>query len=228
MMISLIIPFRNEKESIQTLFTDCVAVLDSLGTAYEIVFVDDGSDDGGGEIARTLAEGHENVKFFRNPVLLGKGGALSAGLTKASGDRIIFIDADFQNNPSDIPRFLRMLEEGNDLVNGWRKNQTADALTRLYTRSFNWFLRTFLGSPFHDENCGYKIFRRSVLDKVSFYAADFRMFPLAVRKAGFRVAEMPIVDRPKIYGHSKFGPFKFIGGVRDIFLFVVFRKRWLK
>lgn len=225
-MLSVIIPFRDEKESLPILYQDLIGTLGKTGEDFELIFIDDGSEDGGGEAVMKLAEADSNIKFFRNPLAAGKGGALAAGLERSSGDTIIFLDADLQDDPAHIPEFLKLLRSGNDLVNGWRANRTPGPLIRAYGLAFNWLLRIFFLSPFHDENCGYKAFKKSVLGKVNFYPNDFRMFALVVHKAGFKTAELRLTDRPRIYGRSKFGPFKFVGGIRDILLFIFFRRRW--
>lgn len=226
-MISVIVPFKNEKESLRTLYADLLEALKNSGE-FEVVFVDDGSEDEGGLVAQKMAEADPRVKFFRNMTSFGKGSALACGIKESKGEVLVFIDADLQDRPAEITRFIATLNSGYDLVNGHRVNRVSNKSALLYSKIFNWFLRVFLGSPFHDENCGFKAFRRSVLEKVTFYPDDFRMFPLAVYRGGFKVTEIEIVHRPRVFGKSKFGPFKFLNGIRDVFLFITRYGFWKK
>lgn len=218
-MISIIVPFKNEKESLKTLYADLLYALEKSGE-FEVVFVDDGSDDQGGLVAQGLTEDDTRVKFFRNTLSFGKGSALALGLKESRGEKIVFIDADLQDSPAEIPRFIAGLDSGYDLVNGHRVSRVGNKSAIIYSRAFNWFLRTFLRSPFQDESCGFKAFRRSVLEKTQFYPDDFRMFPLAVYRAGFKVSEIEITHRPRVFGKPKFGAFKFLHGIRDVLLFI--------
>lgn len=218
-MISVVVPFKNEKESLRTLYEDVLEALKKSGD-FEIIFVDDGSEDEGGLVAQKISESDSRVRFFRNTLSFGKGSALALGIKEGRGETFVFIDADLQDSPAEIPRFIATLNSGYDLVNGHRVNRVSNKSAILYSKIFNWFLRAFLGSPFHDENCGFKAFRRSLLERVTFYPDDFRMFPLAAHRSGLKVTEIEIAHRPRVFGRSKFGPFKFLNGIRDVLLFM--------
>ena len=215
-MISIIIPFFNEEKNIVLLFKELGDVMEKTGRKYEIIFVDDGSTD------RSLAVIQEaikkvlgvkgTVKVLEQRKRFGKGEALVTGLKHAEGEICMFMDADLQDNPEDIPKFLKKIDEGSDLVNGARTVRKDNEIIKFYSKLGNLFLRYFLRSPFTDINCGFKAIRKSVLDEITLYGNNFRFLPVAAYLKGFKVNEVAVENRMRIHGKSKFGKSKaFIG-----------------
>ncbi len=215
-MITVIIPFYNEAESLLVLINRLIKTADKMGEPYEIVMVDDGSTDNPQEQIRQLPS-NIYIKFVCHQRRMGKGKALQTGIGNAAGEIIALMDADLQDDPADLPKFFRKISDGYDLVNGIRTKRQDSWLIKIYSRTAKKFLQLFLHSPFTDINCGYKMFRKKVLDKVPLYGNNFRFLPLAAYYQGFKVTEIPIVNHPRIYGRSKFGPGKLAGGVFDTF-----------
>lgn len=210
-MISVIIPFYNEKENLPVLVGKLSRELQRLKKDYEIVLVDDGSSDGGGT---GLAS--EKVRLLLHRSRFGKGQALKTGLDASGGDLIVFMDADLQDDPKDLGRLLKKIDQGYDLVNGIRNNRHREnVLLGSYSLFAERFLKFFLNSPYTDINCGFKAFRKSVTKEFVFYGNNFRFFPLGVFYAGFRVTEVPVTNNRRLHGKSKFGPGKLLIGIFD-------------
>lgn len=214
-MISIIIPFHNEKENLPLLMEKLFKVLKKINVLWEIVLVDDGSTDG----FKSFCLKEKNIQkivLVRHRKRLGKGEALKTGIENSKGEIIVFMDADLQDDPNDLPKFLDKINQGYDLVNGRRINRKDNFLVKFYSKIAQWFLKVFLHSPFSDINCGFKAFRRKVLEDFVFYGNNFRFFPLAVYYHGFKVTEVPVINHPRRYGVSKYGPLKLLGGVIDM------------
>lgn len=217
-MLSIIIPFYNEEKNLPILIDQLIKVLGPLRKEWEIILVDDGSEDNSKLKCQNakLEHKNQNLKIISHKKRLGKGQALKTGIENARGEILVFMDADLQDDPNDLPKFLKKIEEGYDFVNGVRINRQENWLVRLYSRLAAFFLKTFLHSPYSDINCGFKAFKRDVLREYVFYGNNFRFFPLAVFYQGFKVSEVPVTNRPRFYGQSKFGAKKIIGGVFDM------------
>ncbi len=215
-MLSIIIPFYNENESLPQLYIELTAELKKSGE-YEIVFVDDGSSDGSFDVVNSIAKKDSHVELVRNRSRLGKGNALTRGIAASRGQTLIFMDADLQDDPQDIAQFLKKLDAGFDLVNGVRVTRKDNLIIRTYSRLANWFLRAFVHSPFTDINCGFKALRRVVLDEVVLYGNNFRFLPVAAHISGFAVSEIAVHNRERTYGKSKFGIGKIFVGFFDTF-----------
>ncbi len=215
-MLSIIIPFYNEKESLPVLYAELTTELKKHGT-YEIVFVDDGSSDDSFYVADSIVQKDSRVQLIRNRTRLGKGNALTRGIAVSRGDVLIFMDADLQDDPQDISQFLKKLGAGFDLVNGMRVTRKDNLVIRAYSKAANWFLRAFVHSPFTDINCGFKVLRRAVLDEVVLYGNNFRFLPVAAHISGFAVSEIAVHNRERTYGKSKFGIGKIFVGFFDTF-----------
>lgn len=208
-MISIVIPFFNEKENLPVLIDKIQLQLEKLKEDYELILVDDGSDDG------ATIKG-KNVKVVRHRKRMGKGNALKTGVDQATGDTIVFMDADMQNDPKDLPLFLKKINAGYDLVNGIRMGRHSENFVLgVYSFLAEKFLRVFLDSPYSDINCGFKVFKKSVLTDFVFYGNNFRFFPLGVYYAGFKVTEIPVINNRRLTGKSKFGPGKLVAGIFD-------------
>ena len=211
-MISIIIPFYNEAESLPILIDQLINQLDRIKKEYEIVLVDDGSDDA---FASKLKVKSEKLKVISHRKRLGKGQALKTGIENSVGDVIIFMDGDLQDDPKDINKLLKKLDEGYDLVNGIRGNRQENSVIKIYSKVASWFLKTFLHSPFTDINCGFKAFKRKVIQDFVFYGNNFRFFPLATYLNGYKVTEISVVNNQRKFGKTKFGKSKIFVGILD-------------
>jgi glycosyltransferase involved in cell wall biosynthesis len=211
-MLSIIIPFYNESESLPTLIKRIVEVGKKLNEDYEIILINDGSTD---KFISTVHSLPSTVKLISHRKRFGKGEALATGVKNARGDVIIFMDGDLQDEPTDIPLFLKKIEEGYDFVNGSRQKRNDKSIVKIYSFLAKQFLKTFLHSPYTDINCGFKAFRKEVITDFIFYGNNFRFFPLAAYYQGYRVTEMPVINNPRKYGISKFGITKIFIGIFD-------------
>jgi len=211
-MISVIIPFYNEKDSLVILQNKLKKSLTLLKKEYEIIFVDDGSNDNG--ISRIKADGRL-IKTVRLRKRLGKGNALKVGLENSTGDVVVFMDADLQDDPDDLKKFVKKIEDGYDFVNGIRIGRKDGRLVKIYSKLAAKFLRKFLNSPFTDINCGFKAFKREAIGSFTFYGNNFRFLPLDVFYNGFRVTEVEVKNNERTYGESKYGPTKLVAGIFD-------------
>lgn len=213
-MISVIIPFHNEKENLPELIPTLRKELDSLDK-YEIILVDDGSTDNYHSSLTPFVD-KEKVHLVKMGRQMGKGRALNAGLDRSKGEFVVFMDADLQDDPADLATFKAKLDEGFDLVNGYRHNRKDNPVIKMYSKTAGWFLKTFLNSPFTDINCGFKMFRSHLLHDLPIYGNNFRFFPLAAFYEGYSVAEVKVNNRPRIHGSSKFGMSKLFIGLIDM------------
>lgn len=215
-MISIIIPFYNEKENIPLLLEEIENVKKNIKDDIEVILVDDGSSDNYQlSMINNQEKNNNKIRLIRHRKRFGKGRALQTGLDHARGEIIGFMDADLQDDPQDLIKFLEKINNGHDLVNGVRKERKDSLAVKIYSRIANWFLKTVLHSPYSDINCGYKVFRRDVLKEMVFYANNFRFFPLAVFLQGYKVTEININNRPRKFGVSKFGTRKLFVGIFD-------------
>jgi glycosyltransferase involved in cell wall biosynthesis len=206
--ISVVLPVYNEAGSLPDLIPDITRVLGQLGRPYEIIAVDDGSSDGSLRILQRLQEDHPQlriVEFRRN---FGQTAAFDAGFDYARGEIIVTMDADGQNDPADIPRLLKVMEEGDyDLVNGWRKNRKEPFLTRrLPSMVANWLITGASDIHLHDRGCSLKAMRRDLVKQMNLYGELHRFIPEIASLIGVQVAEVPVADRPRRVGESKYGP----------------------
>jgi len=207
MDLSLIIPVYNEEENLQALFDAICAAVKPLGRAWEVVFIDDGSTDASLGILRHLAtQEPENVRvivFRRN---FGQTAAIAAGLDNSRGDIIILMDADLQNDPQDIPMLLNKLDEGYDVVSGWRKLRKDNALTRTLPSVLANALISFVtGVHLHDYGCTLKAYRRSALEGFRLYGEMHRFIPVFAHSIGARITEIPVRHHPRRFGKTKYG-----------------------
>lgn len=214
--ISVVIPLLNEEESLRTLYHEIQTSLDDVAQPWEILFVDDGSMDGSIAIIEELHAADPRVRAIQFRRNFGKSAALSAGFTAAQGDVVFTMDADLQDDPVEIPRFLAKLDEGYDLVSGW-KYPRLDPRTKTWpSRLFNWATGQLSGIRLHDFNCGFKAYRREVTQEVDLYGELHRYVPVLAHWRGFRVTEIKVHHRPRRYGRSKFGAARFLRGFFDL------------
>ncbi len=217
--ISIVVPAMNEQENISLLYAQLVSLLDQLGKPYEIIFVDDGSTDNTFNVMKSLYEEHPDivrvVRFRKN---FGKTPALVAGFGLAHGDVVFTMDGDLQDDPQEIPRYLEKLDEGYDLVTGW-KFPRLDPISKTFpSRVFNGLVNKVTGVHLHDINCGFKAYRREVIEDqhLKLYGDFHRFIPVIAASRGFRVAEIKVRHHPRKFGVSKFGARRFAQGLIDL------------
>jgi len=230
MDISLVIPLLNEVESLDELNDWIHRVMSDNKLSYELIMIDDGSSDGSWEKIREIRKRNPAVrglKFRRN---YGKSAALQVGFQMAKGDVVVTMDADLQDNPEEIPEMRRMiLEEGFDLVSGWKKKRYDPVLSKnLPSKLFNWAARRLSGIKLHDFNCGLKAYRRSVVKSIEVYGEMHRYIPVLAKSSGFKnIGEKVVQHQERKYGVTKFGMERFINGFLDL-LSVTFVTRFGK
>jgi glycosyltransferase involved in cell wall biosynthesis len=226
--VSIVIPVKDEEQSIGPLYEGLTAQMRQLGDSYEIVFVDDGSRDGSFAAMRDLHQRDPHVKAVRLRRNFGKTPALLAGFKIAGGDVVFTMDADLQDDPTEIPHFLEKLAEGYDLVSGW-KYPRHDPITKTIPSFF--FNRVLVarttGVRLHDINCGFKAYRREVLDDIKLYGELHRFIPVLAQQRGFRITEIKVHHHKRKYGRSKFGGRRFLRGFLDL-LMVLFLMSYLR
>jgi glycosyltransferase involved in cell wall biosynthesis len=224
-VISVVIPVHDEERSVALLYDELASALDPLGRPWEAVFVDDGSTDGTfGQLTR-LHAGRENVRVVRLRRNFGKAAALDAGFNEAAGDIVVTIDGDLQDDPSEIPRLLAKLDEGYDLVSGWKARRRDPITRRILSRVFNGVAGRVSGLRLHDLNCGLKAYRADVLHGIQLYGELHRYIPVLAHYRGYRVAELPVNHRPREHGRSRYGVERYVRGFLDL-LTVTFMGRY--
>ncbi|HEX3247689.1 MAG TPA: glycosyltransferase family 2 protein [Chloroflexota bacterium] len=215
--LSVIVPVFNEEECLPRLHDELRPVMESLGSSYEIIYVDDGSRDGSLDFLRTLAERESQVRVIRFRRNFGQTAALAAGMDQARGDILVFLDADLQNPPGEIPKLLAKLDEGYDVVSGWRKNRQDAALMRKFpSRLANALISWVSGVHLHDYGCTLKAYRRDVMENVRLYGEMHRFIPAYAFWAGANVTEIPVEHRARAAGYSKYGINRTVKVVLDL------------
>ena len=219
MDVSVVIPLFNERESLPELKSRIDKVMSEEGLSYEILMIDDGSTDGSWVCIRELAAADARVKGIRFRRNYGKSAALFCGFEKAQGDLVATMDADLQDAPEELPEMRRMiLEEGYDLVSGWKRHRKDNALTKnLPSKLYNATARRITGIKLHDMNCGLKMYRKDVVKSIEVYGEMHRYIPYLAKNAGFtRIGEKEVHHEKRKYGKSKFGMERFINGFLDL------------
>ncbi len=214
---TVIVPVLNEEDNIPILHEALTAAL--RGRDYELIFVDDGSVDGSPQVLRSLAESDEEhvtvIEFRRN---FGQTTAIAAGIDYSSGEVIVLIDADMQNDPSDIPMMLDKIDEGFDVVSGWRMDRKDPFLTRRFpSRVANWLISRVTGVPLHDYGCTLKAYRRDVLQGFRLYGEMHRFIPAYAGSVGARIVEVPVKHHPRLHGKANYGLERTVKVLLDLF-----------
>lgn len=216
--ISFIIPVFNEAETLAVLYEDIAQSMSKESvTSFEVIFIDDGSRDASWEQITQIARKHPKhiraIKFRRN---FGKAQALSTGFSLSRGDLIFTLDADLQDDPAEIPKFIRKIDEGFDLVSGWKMKRHDPFSKTIPSKIFNRVVRMVSGVKLHDFNCGFKAFRREVLGSLQIYGELHRYIPVLAHNQGFRVGEVGVVHHPRKFGKSKYGWERYSRGFLDL------------
>ena len=218
MDISIVIPFLDEAESLPELAEWIQRVVDENHLSYEMIMVDDGSSDNSWQVVEDLRKKNPNIKGIKLQRNYGKSAALNEGFRAAQGDIVITMDADLQDSPGEIPELRRMiLEEGYDLVSGWKKRRHDPLSKTLPSRFFNWFTTKVSKIKLHDFNCGLKAYKLKVVKSIEVYGEMHRYIPLLAKWAGFKkIGEKVVEHRARKYGKSKFGMARLITGGLDL------------
>lgn len=215
--LSFVIPLLNEQSTLCELVDRIESVCQSNAiTPFEILLIDDGSSDESWNEIERLAKSKSTVHGIRFRRNFGKAAALSAGFRQATGKIIITMDADLQDDPKEIPRMLAKLDEGYDVVSGWKQRRFDPWHKRWPSKVFNGILRYFSRLPLHDFNCGFKAYRKDVLEEISLYGEMHRFIPVLAAARGFRVAEITVEHHPRLHGQSKYGWSRIPKGLMDL------------
>jgi dolichol-phosphate mannosyltransferase len=224
-VISVVVPLFNEEHSLGALYHEIAAVLDSQPEPYEVVFVDDGSTDGSMAVLERLHAETTSVVVVHLRRNFGKAAALQAGFLEARGDVVVTMDADLQDDPAEIPQLLAKLDEGFDLVSGWKTRRNDPWSRRVLSKVFNWATAVVSGVRLHDVNCGLKAYKAEVLKGMRIYGELHRFIPVLASYRGFRVAEVSVNHRAREHGRSRYGLSRYLRGFFDL-LSVTFMGRY--
>ena len=214
--LSIIVPVFNEEGSLEELHRQITSVETETNQAFEIIFVEDGSKDNSWNVLKKIATANNNVKCIRFRRNFGKAAALRAGAAETTSPLVITIDADLQDDPAEIPRFIEALGEDYDLISGWKKNRNDPLGKTLPSKVFNWLIGLMTGVKLHDHNCGFKLYRREIFDEVKLYGEMHRFVPVLATAKGFRVKEIPVNHRAREHGVSKYGLERLPKGFLDL------------
>jgi glycosyltransferase involved in cell wall biosynthesis len=224
-VISVVVPVHDEERSVALLYEELEAALEPGREPWEAVFVDDGSTDGTFAALTRLHARTPNTRVVRLRRNFGKSTALAAGFAQAEGETIVTIDGDLQDDPAEIPQLLAKLEEGFDLVSGWKTRRRDPSRRRILSRIFNSVTGRVSGLRLHDMNCGLKAYRAEVVRGLALYGELHRFIPVLAHYRGFRIAELPVNHRPRTHGRSRYGMERYLRGFLDL-LTVTFMGRY--
>ncbi len=214
--ISVVVPVHNEERTVALLFEELQAALEPLDRPWEVLFVDDGSVDGTFAALTRLHSQHEEVRVVRLRRNFGKAAALQAGFIQSRGEVVVTIDGDLQDDPAEIPRLLAKLEEGFDLVSGWKTQRQDSWRRRWLSKIFNFTASRMSGLHLHDMNCGFKAYRSEVVKGLRLYGELHRFIPVLAHYRGYRIAELPVNHRPRNHGRSRYGVERYLRGFFDL------------
>ncbi len=226
MTISVVIPFYNEEGSLKELYAQLTEALGGMAVEYELIFVDDGSRDSSNALVCELRREDPRVRLITFRRNQGKSAALSIGFQASRGEYVVTMDADLQDDPHEIPHLLSKLQEGYDLVSGWKKRRHDPLTKTVPSRIFNAVTGVMSGIRLHDFNCGLKIYRREVVKELSVYGERHRFLPVLAHTQGFRVAEVAVQHHARRFGRTKFGAYRYIAGFFDL-ITLLFRMKFL-
>jgi glycosyltransferase involved in cell wall biosynthesis len=202
--VSAIVLVYNEVDSVEPLHRELLGVLDALGTSFEVLYIDDGSNDGSTERLGQIASRDDRVRVISFRRNFGQTAAVQAGIDHSRGAVLVFLDGDMQNDPHDIPHLLRKIDEGYDVVSGWRRDRRDDPTRVLPSKIANWVIGRVTGVALSDFGCTLKAYRREVVDDVRLYGEMHRFIPVYASVVGARITELPVHHRPRTYGKSKY------------------------
>jgi len=226
-VVSVVIPAKNEAESVSTLTKNISTVLKKMKVQYEIIFIDDGSTDDTLETLIALHKKDKHVKVIALRGNWGKSMALEAGFQYAKGDIIFTMDADLQDDPKEIPNFIKKLNQGYDLVSGWKKVRHDPPSKVIPSRVLNFVIRKVTGVNVHDTNCGFKAYKREVVEAITLYGEQYRFIPILAAKQNYKVGEIEVHHHKRKFGKSKFGVGRNVKGLLDL-LTIIFLTGYIR
>lgn len=215
-MISIIIPFYNEEGSLPLFLEELQKVMEELSYHHELIFVNDGSTDSGSMIIENARNENKRIHLYTHRKRFGKGKTLATGFLHSKGDIAVFIDADLQNDPKDLPKFIEKIALGYEFVNGYRKIRNDGFDKTLPSKIYNTLVNSLFSLPIHDINCGFKAMKREVLDSIQLYGDNYRILPILAKYEGFRITEIEVLHHPRKYGSSKYGAARLLFGLFDM------------
>ena len=223
--ISIVIPAYNEAESLLLLCDEIAIVMKSITDNYEIIIVNDGSSDKTQEVIEKLFQDNKGyIKGIQFRSNFGKASALKAGFSEACGKIIFTMDADLQDDPKEIPNFISKINDGYDLVSGWKQNRKDSFIKNGSSKFFNFITSFFSKIKLHDFNCGFKAYKSEVAKGLDLYGQLHRYIPVIVGNQGYKITEIPIHHRKRKFGKSKYGPVRFLNGFLDLLTVMILTK----
>ncbi len=225
MNVSFVIPLFNEEDSLEELTRRISVQVNNLKLDFELIYIDDGSTDKSFDILKDLHKKYNQIKIIRFNRNFGKSAALSEGFNRAKGDIVITMDADLQDDPAEIPNLINSINDGNDLVSGWKQKRNDPISKTIPSKFFNFVTRVLTGIKIHDFNCGLKAYRNQVIKSIPVYGELHRYLPVLAHWLGYKVDEIPVKHHARKYGSSKFGLKRFFNGFFDL-LTVLFITRF--
>lgn len=216
MDLSLVIPVKEESENLPQLMREIVAALAPTGYEYEVIAIDDGSRDSTWEVLEQLSKEYNFLQGYRFQFNCGKAAALALGFSKARGKFVATLDGDLQDDPLEIPKMIKLLDEGYDLVSGWKIRRLDPWHKTWPSKLFNLTVSAVCGKRLHDFNCGIKVYRSSVVRFIQLYGDYHRFIPVMAKWQGFRITEMPVAHRARVHGVSKYGVSRLVSGFLDL------------
>ena len=228
MKISIIIPIYNEQDSIKALINSLSILMDNGDNQiYEIILIDDGSTDKSLEILQSEISNFNNMKIIQLLKNYGQTAAISAGIDNATGDILVIMDADLQNDPADIPSIIRKLDDGYDVVSGWRKKRKDKYITRILpSKIANWVISKISGVKLHDYGCSLKAYRKDILKNVKLYGEMHRFIPIYIAWQGGRITEISVNHHARKYGKSKYGLMRTFSVIADLIFIKYMEKQF--
>ena len=216
MDISVVIPVYNEQDNVTILHNELKKILDNLNKSYEIIFIDDGSTDSTSKRIEELNKKDNKVRLISFARNFGKASALMAGFKESKGSIVFTMDGDLQDDPKEIPRFIAEINKGYDLVNGWKFRRYDPITKTLPSKFFNWLTRKITKVNVHDSNCGFKAYRRKVIQNIKIHGELHRYIPSLANWKGYKVTEIKVEHHPRKYGKSKYGVERLMKGFLDL------------
>ena len=223
-MISVIVPALNEGEGLNSFYDELIKYLPKISKTYELIFIDDGSSDTTLDVMKTLAQKDTNIRILSFKKNRGKADALALGFSEAKGELIFTMDADLQDKPSEMQKFIDKNKEGADVVCGWRKKRKDTSKMVVISKFFNWLNRVLFGLQLHDIDCGFKLFTKESLRNLHIYGGLYRFIPLLLHQQGYVVDEVIVEHDKRQYGKSKYGFSKIFKNLPDLFTIIFLLK----